>query len=76
MYDKQLREIRQMLDSIPGDKEESDDHQLCFDLVEERAICILDSSDSPDLMLKYLTGYLFLRQMEYQLIDLPASQES
>jgi hypothetical protein len=76
MFDKQLREIRQMLDSIPGDDNETDDNQYCFDLVEERAIIILDSSDSPDLMQEYMMSYLYLRQLEYQLIDFPDPQES
>jgi hypothetical protein len=73
MFDKQLREIRQMLDSIPGDDNETDDNQYCFDLVEERAILLLDSRfmEFESLLLEdFLLNYLLLRRYEYGLVDM------
>lgn len=79
MVDYKLQEIRQMLDAIPGNQADTADPQLCFDLVEERAIIILDSQHSdftPGLLQEYLMGYLYLRQLEYGLVDLPDSKEA
>jgi hypothetical protein len=73
MYDKKLREIRLLLDSIPGDIEENADSQHCFNLVEEAAISVLDSRfmDFEDgLLEEFLLDYLRVRQYEYGLINL------
>jgi hypothetical protein len=73
-----LRNIRTELDGISGD-DVTVEHQHCFDLVEERAISILDSQHSdftPGLLQEYLMSYLYLRQMEYGLIDFPDPEES
>ena len=43
MSARELRKIRQFLDTIPGAENENADNQYCFDLVEEVAIDILDS---------------------------------
>jgi hypothetical protein len=73
-----LRTIRAELDGISGE-ELTVNHQYCFDLVEERAISILDSQHTdftPGLLQEYLMSYLYLRQMEYGLIDFPDPEES
>jgi hypothetical protein len=73
MYDKRLREIRMLLDTIPGDVDETGDSQYCFDLVEERAIDLLDSTfmEFKSLLLEdFLLQYLLLRRYEYGLVDM------
>jgi hypothetical protein len=73
MYDKRLREIRLFLDSIPGDVDETGDSQYCFDLVEERAIDLLDSrfmEFEGGLLEEFLLQYLLLRRYEYLLVDM------
>jgi hypothetical protein len=73
MYNKELRKIRLFLDSIPGEDNETDDNQYCFDLVEEQAISILDSrfSEFEDgLLEEFLLNYTLLRRQEYLLIDM------
>jgi hypothetical protein len=73
MYNKELRKIRLLLDSIPGEDNETDDNQYCFDLVEELAIEVLDSrfSEFEDgLLEEFLLQYLLLRRYEYQLVDM------
>lgn len=72
MYDKRLRKIRLFLDAIPGDIDETGESQYCFDLVEERAIEVLDSHfmEFESLLLEdFLLHYLLLRRYEYGLID-------
>ena len=71
MYDKNLREIRMFLDSIPGDIEKTADSQICFNLVEEIAIEVLDSrfiEFESCLLEKFLLDYLRVRQHEYALM--------
>jgi hypothetical protein len=73
MYDKNLRGIRLLLDSIPGDIEETADSQYCFDLIEETAISILDGRFTQfenGLLEEFLLDYLRVRQYEYGLIDM------
>ena len=73
MYDKRLREIRMFLDGIPGDVDETGDNQYCFDLVEERAIDVLDSRfmEFDSLLLEdFILNYLLLRRYEYGLVNL------
>ena len=73
MYDKRLREIRLMLDTIPGDVDETGDNQYCFNLVEERAILLLESQfvEFENLLLEdFLLQYLLLRRYEYGLVDM------
>ncbi len=77
MYDKNLREIRMFLDSIPGDIEETADSQICFNLVEEIAIEVLDSrfiEFESCLLEKFLLDYLRVRQREYALIDIDSPE--
>lgn len=77
MKSSRLQSIRSQLDAIPND-EAIGDWQHCFDQVEEIAISILDSQFSdftPGLLQEYLMGYLYLRQLEYGLINLPDPQE-
>ena len=69
-----LRDIRHELDAIPGDMECLGNPQLCFDLVEERAISILDSRHTdfaPGVLEDHLLGYLHLRLREYGLLENP-----
>jgi hypothetical protein len=73
MYDKQLREIRLFLDSIPGEIDNTADSQYCFNLVTELAVEILDGSFmefEDGLLEEFLLDYLRVRQYEYGLIDM------
>jgi hypothetical protein len=77
MYDKQLREIRLFLDSIPGDIDNTADSQYCFDLVEEAAISILDSrfmTFENGLLEEYMLQCMLLRRYEYGLVDMDNPQ--
>ena len=74
MYARELKKIRQFLDSISAAEENAADPQHCFDLVEEAAISILDSQfmdfpeePEPGLLCCYLEIYLRLRRLEYGL---------
>jgi hypothetical protein len=74
-----LQKIRMHLDNVPAADEDTCCQQHCFDLVEERAIAILDSQHSdftPGLLQEYLMSYLHLRQLEYGLIAFPESREA
>jgi hypothetical protein len=78
MDTQKLIEVRASLDALPGDTTGCTTGQNCYDIVEERAIAILDSQfmDFPDGMLQeYLMSYLYLRQIEYDLIKFPAPEE-
>jgi hypothetical protein len=77
MYDKQLREIRLFLDSIPGDIDETANSQYCFDLVEEAGISILDSrfmTFENGLLEEFMLQYMLLRRYEYGLVDMDNPQ--
>ena len=76
MYTRELRKIRQFLDSIPVAEEDITNPQHCFDLVEEAAISTLDNQfmdfpleaeAEPGLLFCYLEIYLRLRRLEYGL---------
>ena len=80
MYTRELKKIRQYLDSIPGTEGDTADPQLYFDLVEEAAISVHESQymdfpldpeaeaeAEPGLLFCYLETYLQLRRLEYGL---------
>ena len=74
MSARELRKIRQFLDSIPAAEEGTADAQHCYDLIEEAAISVHDSQymdfpeePEPGLLCCYLEIYLRLRRVEYGL---------
>ena len=74
----QLMKIRKSLDALPGDCGSNVSDQLSYDIVEERAISILDSrymDFESGVLQEFMMSYLYVRQIEYNLIPFPDPEE-
>jgi hypothetical protein len=73
-----LARIRAQLDALPVAPGDAADPQVQFDHIEAIAIAILDSEFAdftPGALEEYLHTYLYLRQLELDLVAFPDPRE-